>query len=173
MSRGFVKEGDQEETPIVPARAALPVGAINYVTPLGMRQLYEERINLEEEIAGLSTTDETERRRELAVLNGRLDLLQERIATARVLDISQQPKDEIRFGATVTYRQLPNKNGHSLTIVGVDEADLKLKKVAFVAPIVVAITGHKIGDIVDFKIGNEVRKLEILKIEYKYPERIR
>ncbi len=39
MSRGFVKEEDQEEAPMIPPRAALPDGAINYVTPLGMQQL--------------------------------------------------------------------------------------------------------------------------------------
>jgi transcription elongation factor GreB len=32
MSRGFVKEDDQEETPIVPPRADLPEGVVNYVT---------------------------------------------------------------------------------------------------------------------------------------------
>lgn len=166
MSRGFVKEGDQEETPIIPPRAALPEGAINYVTAFGMEQLLDEKTELERERAELSAINETERRRELAVLNGKLDLLQERIGSARILDISQQPKDEIRFGATVTYRMLANKLINTFEIVGVDEANLKLKKIAFVAPIVVAITGHKVGDLVDFKLGNENRKLEILAIKY-------
>lgn len=166
MSRGFVKEGDQEETPIIPSRAALPEGAINYVTQFGMEQLLSERTNLEKEITELPITDETERRRELAILNGKLDLLQERIASARILDVEQQPKDEVRFGATVTYRMLANKIVNTFQIVGVDEADLKLKKIAFVAPIVVAMTGHKEGDIIDFKLGGEIRKLEILDIKY-------
>src|SRR5690554_4697628 len=166
MSRGFVREGDQEEPPIIPPRAALPDGVINYVTPIGLKQLKNELEALENEIAQLSTTNETERRRELTVLNGKLDLLQERIAAARVLDPNQQPKDEIRFGATVTYRKIANKLVNTFQIVGVDEADLKLKKIAFVAPIVVAITGHKVGDIVDFKLGTEIRKLEILEINY-------
>jgi transcription elongation factor GreB len=166
MSRGFVKEEDQEEAPIIPPRAALPVGVINYVTPFGMTQLMDEKAALEKEIAELPTTNETERRRELVVLNGKLNLLQERIASARVLDPNQQPKDEIRFGATVTYRMLANKIINIFQIVGVDEADLKLKKIAFVAPIAMAITGHKVGDIVDFKLGDEIRRLEILEIVY-------
>jgi len=49
MSRGFVKEGDQEETPIIPPRAALPNGATNYVTPTGMQLLLNERKQLEQE----------------------------------------------------------------------------------------------------------------------------
>jgi transcription elongation factor GreB len=42
MSRGFVKEDDQEETPIVP-RADLPEGVVNYVTQGGMDELLNEK----------------------------------------------------------------------------------------------------------------------------------
>ena len=43
MSRGFVREEDQEEIPMVPPRADLPSGVTNYVTQVGMNQLLEER----------------------------------------------------------------------------------------------------------------------------------
>ncbi len=49
MSRGFVKEEDQEEAPFIPPRAALPPGVTNYVTPQGHRQLLEERETLEKQ----------------------------------------------------------------------------------------------------------------------------
>ena len=35
MSRGFVKESDQEEFPMIPPRADLPLGMVNYVTEFG------------------------------------------------------------------------------------------------------------------------------------------
>lgn len=166
MSRGFVKEGDQEETPIIPPRAALPDSAINYVTPLGMELLKTEKEELEAERAALTTTDEAERRKELAVINGKLDLLNERIASARILNPKEQPQDEVRFGATVTYKALATNAIQKFQIVGVDEADLKQQKIAFVAPIAVALTGHKVGDEVNFKLGNETRKLQIVSILY-------
>ena len=166
MSRGFVKEEDQEEAIIIPPRAALPEGAINYVTPFGMEQLKAERDHLESQKLELSTDDETEHRRDLAVINGKLNFLQERIISARILDPADQVKEEIRFGATVTYKMLSNKKVNTFQIVGVDEADIQKNKIAFVAPIAVAITGHQVGDIVDFKLGKEIRKLEILQIQY-------
>ncbi len=43
MSRGFVKEDDQEEVPIVPQRAFLPEGVQNFVTPAGMDLLLTEK----------------------------------------------------------------------------------------------------------------------------------
>lgn len=166
MSRGFVKEGDQEEAPIIPPRAALPAGAINYVTPHGMDMLLAERESLEEERDAIATDDEDEHRRESAVVNEKLNLLQERINSARVLDPLEQPQDEVRFGAEVSYQIGSDKTVHTLQIVGVDEADVQAKKIAFVAPIARALTGKKIGDIADFKLGSEVRKLKVIDIKY-------
>jgi len=38
MIRGFAKEEDQEEVPMVPQRAYLPPGVSNFVTPAGTRK---------------------------------------------------------------------------------------------------------------------------------------
>jgi len=167
VSRGFVKEGDQEETPIIPPRAALPGGVTNYVTPTGMELLQAERKHLETERSTLPTVNEQQRRVELAVINGKLDLLMERIASARILYPLKQPKDEVRFGATVTYKISSAPKPQTFQIVGVDEANIANRKIAFVAPIASALTGHKVDELVPFKLGGEQRMLEILNIEYK------
>ncbi|MBZ9629880.1 GreA/GreB family elongation factor [Salegentibacter sp. LM13S] len=164
MSRGFVKEDDQEEAPMIPPRAALPTGEINYVTPNGLKELKKEEAELTEERANLDKENDTERRRAQAVIDGNLKLLRERINTARILDPKDQPGDEVRFGAVVEFKQ--NGNTQKFQIVGVDEADVKKQKIAFVAPIAKAVTGKKVGDKIDFKLGEETRKLEILKIAY-------
>ena len=164
MSRGFVKEDDQEEAPIIPPRAALPAGETNYVTPNGLKELKNEEEALIEERANLDKQNDTERRRAQAVIDGKLKLLRERISTARLLKPEDQPADEVRFGALVELLQ--NGNKQKFQIVGVDEANVKKQKIAFVAPIAKAVTGKKVGDKVDFKLGEEIRKLEILKITY-------
>ena len=43
MSRGFVKEGDQEEIPVLTPRAYLPDGVTNYVTQVGKAELLDEK----------------------------------------------------------------------------------------------------------------------------------
>jgi transcription elongation factor GreB len=164
MSRGFVKEDDQEEAPMIPPRAALPAGETNYVTPNGLKELKDEEEALIEERANLDKENDTERRRAQAVIDGKLKLLRERISTTRLLDPKYQPEDEVRFGALVELKQ--NGNTQKFQIVGVDEADVKKQKIAFVAPIAKAITGKKVSDTVVFKLGEETRKLEILKITY-------
>ena len=51
--------------------------------------------------------------------------------------------------------------------MGVDEADVTKSKIAFVAPIARAVTGANKGEEVDFKLGNEIRVLKILDIQYQ------
>ncbi|MCM4156860.1 GreA/GreB family elongation factor [Gramella sp. AN32] len=166
MSRGFVKEGDQEEPPIIPPRAALPAGAINYVTQNGLEELKNEKDNLEKERAEISVDDEAEKRRMQAIVDGKLNLLVERINSARIIKAEEQQQDEVRFGAKVKIKNLDNNNIQEFQIVGVDEADVKKQKIAFVAPIARAITGKKTGEVSEFKLGNEMRKLEIIEIQY-------
>ncbi|MDR6301917.1 GreA/GreB family elongation factor [Mesonia maritima] len=164
MSRGFVKEEDQEEKPIIPPRAALPAGVTNYVTERGYQDLEEEKIELEAERKSVSHENETERRRAVAVIDGKIALLNERISSARIIYAKDQPKDEVRFGATVTLKI--NGKSQEFKIVGVDEADVKKKRIAFVAPIAKAITGKKEGEQTNFKLGEEERNIEIISINY-------
>lgn len=164
MSRGFVKEEDQEEAPLIPPRAALPEGVINYVTPIGYDALLLEKVNLEAERKNLGSENETERRRAAAVIDGKLNLLKERIASAHILNPKEQSQDVVRFGALVVFSM--NGCRQEFQIVGVDEADVKKQKIAFVAPIARAVTGKKVGEKPVFKLGNETRILEIVKITY-------
>lgn len=166
MSRGFVKEDDQEEKPIIPPRAALPAGAINYVTPSGLELLNEELKALDHTIANLAETDERERRLTLGLLNGKRNLLLERINSARLLDTIKS-KNEVRFGAFVTYKIEPMPTAITIQIVGVDEADVTKQKIAFVAPIAKTLIGARVGDVLDFKLGNELKKISVENIVYK------
>lgn len=169
MSRGFVKEDDQEEAPFIPPRAALPQGAINYVTPAGFAQLLEERELLEQQLSTIQEINEKEKRIKRAVLTGKLQLLNERIGAARVLNPGDQPKNEVRFGALVSFKILSGDQQGAVRefqLVGVDEANIKENKIAFVAPIAVALSGKKRGEVAHFKRGSQIQEFEILDITY-------
>ncbi len=169
MSRGFVKEEDQEEAPFIPPRASLPAGVTNYVTPQGHKQLLEEREELERERRELDIESDKERRHATAILDGKLNLLNERLNSARILDPKEQPKDEVRFGASVSFKFLAGtQKGKEQTfqIVGVDEADIKARKIAFLAPLARALTGKKIGETVTVQMGGKLQELKITGISY-------
>jgi transcription elongation factor GreB len=167
MSRGFVKEDDQEEVPIVPQRAYLPEGVTNFVTPAGMDQLMAEKQVLENERANLNNASDNEKRIELNFINAKLQLLNNRIAEARPVNLNEQPKNEIRFGATITLKTETTKNIQTFQIVGVDEADISKGKVSFISPISRALINKKRGDKVILKQAGKDIVYEIIDITYK------
>lgn len=164
MSRGFVREEDQEEAPLIPPRAALPLGVTNYVTQYGKEKLLEEKSELEQKRAAIDLKDDQAKRREQAVIDGKLALLNERINSARVINLSNQPHDEVRFGSYVEFQL--NGKLQSFQIVGVDEANVKEKKISFTAPIAKALMGAKKGSEINFQLGSETKKIQVLDINY-------
>ncbi len=166
MSRGFVKEDDQEEIPIVPPRAFLPDTAINYVTQFGLDQLHLERDELLSERDALDSTNENERRIAVNHINAKLLLLNNRITTAKVVALSDQPQDEVRFGATVTLKIGNEKKLQKYQIVGVDEADIKKNKISFLAPIARILTDKIVGEKAVLKLEKGERIFEIVAIQY-------
>ena len=151
MSRGFVKEDDQEEIPIVPQRAYLPEGVTNFVTPTGMSQLLDEKQTLENEKSNLSIDNDNEKRIEINYINAKLQLLNNRIAEAKIINTDDQPQDEIRFGATVSLRTEASDSIQTFQIVGVDEADISHGKVSFISPLARALINKKTGDKITLK----------------------
>lgn len=165
MSRGFVREDDQEEAPFIPPRAPLPEGVANYVTPQGLEQLRAERTTLLEERASTTGSDD-ERRRTQAAIDGRLALLQERINSARLVEPGT--KDEgVRFGCTVTIVHLngaQQDTRRSWTIVGVDEASVKDLRIAFTSPLARALMGKRVGEEIELHNGPVPQRFRILDI---------
>ena len=166
MSRGFVKESDQEELPIVPPRADLPIGVINYVTQNGYDELISERDILFRERENLQISDDNEKRIAVNFIHAKLQLLLDRIATAKTIDLSEQPKDEIRFGASVSFKIDADKKVQTYQIVGVDEADIAKRKIAFNSPIAKILIDKKVGDIAILQLEKVKRKFEIVAISY-------
>ena len=164
MSRGFVKEDDQEEIPLVPQRAYLPEGVTNFVTPFGMNQLLAEKQMLVNEKNNLSNANENEKRIALNYINAKLQLLNNRIVEARIVNLNEQLQNEIRFGAMITLKIEASKNIQTFQIVGVDEADISKGKVSFISPIAKVLINKKIGDKVILKQAQKDIVFEIINI---------
>lgn len=165
MSRAFVKESDQEEAPFIPPRAPLPAGVTNYVTLKGMQALNLEKEKLEKEKeSAFQMEGADEKRRATTEINGKLDLLEQRINSARIINPEEQPQNEVRFGARVKLEI--NGKSQEFQLVGVDEANVNAQKIAFTAPIAKAITGKHVNETTELKLGSDTRKLKILSINY-------
>lgn len=166
MSRGFVKEDDQEEIPMVPPRADLPEGVRNYVTRVGMDELLTEKKMLIDERNNLDSSNENEKRIALNHINAKLQLLNNRIATAEVVNPKNQPQNEIRFGALITLKTAATQKIQTFQIVGVDEADIAKGKISFISPLARALLHKKIGDRAFLKRPTGDMVFEIMDITY-------
>ena len=166
MSRGFVKEDDQEEVPLVAPRADLPEGIENFVTQNGLDLLLEERETLISDQENLDYSQEKEYRISFNHINAKLQLLNERITSAKIIDPQKLPQDEVHFGATVTFKNSANNSKKTFQIVGVDEADIKKQKISFITPLAKALMHKKVGETAVINLGGRNNEFQILAIKY-------
>jgi transcription elongation factor GreB len=165
MSKAFTKD-DADEPPLsVPTRAPLPAGTPNYVTPRGLALLRDELDVLLRERAALAASDapHTDAGRAPAALRERVRALEERIASAMLVDPSRTVGDVVRFGARVTVRGEDDAT-RRYAIVGVDEADASSGRVAFVAPLARALLGKRVGETVTVTTPRGEEEITIVAI---------
>jgi transcription elongation factor GreB len=167
MSRGFVKEDDQEEVPMVPQRAYLPEGVANFVTRAGLDQLLVEKQQLIDEKENLGGTNENEKRIASNFINAKLQLLNDRIAAAKIVDLKEQPQDLIRFGAYVTLKTDISGKTQIFQITGVDEADISKGKISFISPLAKALINKKTGEKVTLKRPGEDTVFTVMEVTYR------
>lgn len=167
MSRAFVKEDADNEDILVPARAPLPEGTPNLVTPRGLALLASELDDLTAERDRLQTAEaDAQRARRLTALRERIEALQDRLQSARPVE-PNDPSDEVAFGATVTVRTVDGAfagEEDRFTIVGVDEATGEDDLVAFTAPIARALLGRRVGERVTLTTGRRSRELVVVAV---------
>ncbi len=164
---------------------ALPSGGKNYVTPNGFRQLQDElrhllRVERPKVVDIVSWAagngDRSENgdylygKKRLREIDRRIRFLGKRLESAQVVDPAQQStRDQVFFGATVTYATAEGCE-QTVTIVGVDEADLEQGKVSWTAPVARALIKASEGDIVVVRTPAGPSNLEVISIRYDQPK---
>lgn len=164
MSRAFVKESDVES-----ALAELPdrplSAAPNYVTAQGLAALRTRLKDLQGERAMLAVAAETMGKQRLLELKRDIRYCSAQIDRATVVDPAGQPRDEVRFGASVMIRD-EQGNGHNFHIVGDDEADVAAGNISWTSPLAKALTGARVGDTVIWRRPAGASAVEIVRISY-------
>jgi transcription elongation factor GreB len=166
VSKAFKGEDASEAPVVAPPRPPLPAGATNYVTTAGLAALRAEHTELAAERARVDAgTDDPDRPRTLAVLAIRLAALDERLATAHLVEPGSQPRGEVRFGATAIVRDEAGTE-RRYRIVGVDEADAAHGKIAFMAPLARALLGKRVGDVAVVRSPRGDEELEVVGVDH-------
>ncbi len=158
MSKAFTSEENEDEDFSEPA--ALPPGFKNYMTPTGEKRLRAEAEQLEKERRAPSG-GEMERQNRQRTIERRLRYLTSRLEAAEIIDPLTQPKDHVRFGATVTVSRVQGP-AETWRIVGLDEVDLEKGWISWMSPLASALIEKHAGETISFMN----QSLTILRIEY-------
>jgi len=158
MSKAFTKEGEGGGLEELPPVDAWPAGVKNYLTPAGHAALKREVDALREAPRGDAQSK--------LKLEARLAALLSRLDAAEVIDPAAQPRDVVRFGATVTV-EAGDGAERRYRIVGVDEADPKRGQVSWRSPVARALTGRRVGDTATLHTPAGDEELAVTKIEYE------
>jgi len=99
-----------------------------------------------------------------AQLESKIERLEERLATAKVVDVCDTPTDKIYFGAKVKAKN--KKTGDIITfhLVSDDESDIGSGKISTGSPIGKSLLGHKTGECVEIRVPAGIITYEILKV---------
>jgi transcription elongation factor GreB len=110
--------------------------------------------------------DYKEGKRRLREIDRRLRFLMNRIAHAEIVDPADQTqRDRVFFGATVTYANERDEE-ITVTIVGVDEADMGSGKISIGSPVALALLRARRGDEVTVRTPRGPDVLEVVRIAY-------
>ena len=179
MNKAFVKESDNEDDDDLPQAQALPAGTKNYMTPEGYERLRGELthlMNVERPSVvqvvswAASNGDRSENgdylygKKRLREIDRRVRFLEKRLAIAEVVDpAGQTNRDQVFFGATVLYSDKAGED-HTVTIVGVDEAEPLAGKISWISPVARALIKAREGDTVVLRTPGGIEELDILEV---------
>ncbi len=180
MSKAFTKETDAEDE-LDDEPKGLPPGVKNYIRPEGFQRLHDELLHLRRverpkvvEIVSWAAGngDRSENgdylygKKRLREIDRRIRYLTKRHESAVVVDPAlQKNHDQIFFGATVTYIDQHGAE-KTITIVGIDEADMDAGLVSWVSPIAKALLKARVGDAVKVRTPAGEETIEVVAIRY-------
>lgn len=181
MNKAFVKESDGDDDDLDGALPVIPAGTKNYITPQGHQRLKDELLQLIDvdrpEVVRIvswaaSNGDRSENgdyiygKRRLREIDRRIRFLTKRLDIAEVVDPSvHHGSDQIFFGATVVYENQAGE-GHTVTIVGIDEIDPLNGKISWISPVARALTKAHEGESVVLHTPGGKEELQIIEVRY-------
>ena len=99
-------------------------------------------------------------------IEGRVLELEDKLARAEIIDISEQGGSTVKFGARVKLVDEETEEEVVYQVVGPDEAEIQRGLLSISAPLGRALIGREAGDTVEVPTPRGTRYFEILEIAY-------
>jgi transcription elongation factor GreA len=125
-----------------------------------------ERIKIARGFGDLSENSEYDAAKdEQAFVEGRINLLENMIRNAVIIEEDQENSDTVSLGRSVTFVELPDGDEETYTIVGSAEADPFEGKISNDSPMAKSLIGHKIGEEVSVYTPGGEMQVKILAVK--------
>jgi transcription elongation factor GreA len=99
-------------------------------------------------------------------IEGRIREVEGKLAMAQVIDPATLSGERVVFGATVTLSDTESGEEVTYTIVGQDEADIRMGTISINSPIARALIGKEIGDTARVQAPKGAREYEIVDVRF-------
>jgi transcription elongation factor GreA len=100
-------------------------------------------------------------------IEARLIELESKLADARIIDTAGRTSETVVFGATVVLIEQEAQQKKEYTLVGQDEADLKLARISVQSPVGRALIGKRVGDLVEVTTPAKIVEYEVVEIRFE------
>ncbi len=123
-----------------------------------------ESLEYARSLGDLSENAEYQEARDLqAATEERIKKLEELVKHTKILTDGKK-KSEISFGSKVSIKKEGDAEVHEYSIVGSEEADMRVKKLSHVSPLGAALMGKKKGDVFSFETPSGKQTYTIEKV---------
>jgi len=102
-----------------------------------------------------------------SLIEGQILEIEDKIARADVIDVSQLSGKTIKFGARVTLSDDDTDEQATYQIVGQEEADIDKGRLSVTSPLARALIGKQTGDRVEVVTPKGSKAYEIVKVRYR------
>ncbi|MDO8784994.1 MAG: transcription elongation factor GreA [Syntrophales bacterium] len=97
-----------------------------------------------------------------AFLHGKVQEIENNLATSNVIDLSDLHNDRVVFGSVVVIEDIATGKNTKYQLVGPFESDINENKISVTSPIGKALIGKNIGDNIKVKTPGGFREFEII-----------
>lgn len=103
------------------------------------------------------------------MLEARIRLLENKIATAQVIDIAKLSGEKVIFGATVLLEDADTGEEKKITIVGDEESDAANGLISFASPLARSVIGKTVGESAIVNLPAGKKEYEVMEVEFVVP----
>ncbi len=102
-----------------------------------------------------------------------LESLDKTLESSEVASSERIPRDIIRMNSCIHVLDLDTGKKERYTLVFPEQADISTNRISVLAPVGIALLGHKKGEVIEAKVPGRTRRLKVKQVRFRSEARKR